>query len=166
MDSSSKIIKIIKEYWFVPLTIIIIVLINVFAFRICFTIGDSMYPTLKDNEMLILDVKNKTPERYDIIVFKKDGRPFIKRVIGCPKEHIREMFGDIYIDHSPIDDPIDVEIKDYGLLKEKILLEEDEYFVMGDNRNASYDSRVFGPVKKDEIVGVVTKKFPSFKNIK
>lgn len=88
----SKCKNLLKDFWFIPVTVLIISGILISGFRLCFTIGESMVPTLSNREPLLLSTHEKTPERYDIIVFKKDlGESLIKRVmiIMIPKQPLR-----------------------------------------------------------------------------
>lgn len=123
--------------------------------------GQSMEPTLQDRDNLICDklsYRFSDPERYDIVIIypdeEKDKR-WIKRVIGLPGEEVFiDNDGTIYIDGEPLEESYGKEvIVDPGLASEPIQLGEDEYWVMGDNRNHSSDSRVIGPVPKSRILG-------------
>lgn len=120
--------------------------------------GDSMNPTLQDGDNLIVDkisYRFRDPERYDIIVFPfkhEENTFYIKRIIGLPGETIQVVDGYVYIDGELLESDI------YGaevmwkanIAAEPIALGEDEYFVLGDNRNHSSDSR-------DPSVGVLTR---------
>ncbi|MBR6627212.1 MAG: signal peptidase I [Lachnospiraceae bacterium] len=129
--------------------------------------GGSMESTLQDEDQLLVDkisYRFKEPERFDIIVFPykyaEDTR-YIKRIIGMPGETIRiGEDGTIYIDSGSGEVELKESygrqiIKDPGRAKEPITLGPDEYFVMGDNRNASSDSREFdvGNIKRGDIIG-------------
>ena len=99
------------------------------------------------------------PQRFDIIVFPfryEDHVYYIKRIIGLPGETVQITDGDIYIDGEILQESYGREvIKDSGLAAEPIVLGEDEYFVLGDNRNDSTDSRdpSVGVIHRDEIIG-------------
>lgn len=123
--------------------------------------GVSMQPTLSDGDNLIVDklsYRFRDPDRFDIIVFPQgDGRYFIKRIIGLPGENIRiDEDGSIYIDGEKLSESYGKEvIQDPGLAKDGIELGADEYFVLGDNRNDSMDSRMaeVGPIVGERIIG-------------
>ncbi len=123
--------------------------------------GVSMQPTLSDGDNLIVDklsYRFRDPDRFDIIVFPQgDGRYFIKRIIGLPGENIRiDEDGSIYIDGEKLSESYGKEvIQDPGLAKDGIELGADEYFVLGDNRNDSMDSRMaeVGRIAGDRIMG-------------
>lgn len=125
--------------------------------------GRSMNATLNDRDNLIvekLSYRFGDPKRFDIIVFPPHGDPkahYIKRIIGLPGETVQIDFdGNIYIDGEVLEENYGLETIEYpGLAAEPITLGEDEYFVMGDNRNNSTDSRFdrVGNVKRNEITG-------------
>lgn len=124
--------------------------------------GDSMYPTLHDNDNLIVDkisYRFKDPERYDIIVFPyqyEDKTYYIKRIMGLPGETVQVKDGYIYINGEQLDESYGRGImQTAGMAADEIVLADDEYFVLGDNRNESSDSRMpdVGNIKRDDIVG-------------
>ena len=124
--------------------------------------GDSMKNTLNDGDHLIVDkitYRMREPVRYDIIVFPfryKENTFYIKRIIGLPGETVQIAGGEIYIDGEILKESYGREvIKDPGIAESPIELGEDEYFVLGDNRNESSDSRdpSVGKILREEIVG-------------
>ncbi len=125
--------------------------------------GHSMEPALSDGDNLIVDkisYRFHDPERFDIIIFPYQWEPntyYIKRIIGLPGETIQiDDEGNIYIDGKVLQEHYGLErIKNPGSAREPITLGEDEYFVLGDNRNNSEDSRFtqVGVIHRDDIVG-------------
>ncbi len=164
------------------LAVVIIIPVRVFLFQPFFVQGSSMEPNFQDGEYLIISefgYKNtdlglaslhvsvrpfKEIARQDIAVFHPPQSPeqfFIKRVIGLPGEAIEIRHGKVilynsehvdgfYLDESAYLGP---EVLTHDM--PRVDIKEDEYFLMGDNRMFSYDSRAFGPVKKDKVVGRV-----------
>lgn len=125
-------------------------------------IGNSMVPTLADGDNLIVDkisYRFRDPERFDIIVFPspdEPGKNYIKRIIGLPGETV-QIDGDvIYINGQVLEENYGAEPMQYsGTAQEGVILGEDEYFVLGDNRNVSKDSRydIVGNISRDDIIG-------------
>lgn len=125
--------------------------------------GSSMYPTLEDGDQLIADkisYRFRDPERFDIIIFPyqyAENTYFIKRIIGLPGETVRiDEEGNIYINGEILSEDYGYETIEYaGLAEQEIQLGEDEYFVLGDNRNVSEDSRYpdVGNIKREDIIG-------------
>ncbi len=124
--------------------------------------GQSMESTLQNEDSLWVDKLSYTfgePERFDVIVFPyKKGSDilFIKRVIGLPGETVQIQDGNIYINGELLEENYGLEtINDPGIAGSKVTLAHDEYFVLGDNRNNSNDSRRsdVGNIKKEDIIG-------------
>lgn len=133
--------------------------------------GDSMNPTLKNQDVVMMQMLTyhfQDPKRFDIIVFpventaKKESSEedyFVKRVIGLPGETVQIKDGRVYINGNRLsDDPYaSLKIQDSGQAASSICLKEGQYFVLGDNRNRSTDSRssYVGMITKDKIIGKV-----------
>lgn len=126
--------------------------------------GDSMESTLQNEDNLLVEkvcYMFKDPERFDIVTLYPQGRDhseyYIKRVIGLPGETLQIIGNTIYINGEPLKEDFGREpIEDAGMAADPVQLGEDEFFVLGDNRNASTDSRSeqeVGIVKKENIDG-------------
>ncbi len=146
--------KIIKEL--IPYLVIILVVLVIRTFVITPIVvqGASMEPTLLGNEVMILKKYDTSYERFDIVVVSKsvEGDNLIKRVIGLPGETIRYTDGNLYINDEVVKDKYA-----FGTTNDfrEVKLGKDEYFVMGDNRGVSLDSRSLGIIKHNEIEGTV-----------
>lgn len=151
--------------WVIYLIILIVAvgLINTYVGQRVQVDGASMEHTLQDKDSLILNKLSyhfSDPKRFDIVVFPNPGNEeekYIKRVIGLPNETIQiNEKGEILIDGEVLEESFGAEvIQDADTAANPILLGEDEYFVMGDNRNWSRDSRDpdVGPIHRDKILG-------------
>lgn len=140
--------KILKDLVPYIVILIVVVLIRTFIVTPIIVDGDSMSPTLTDGEMMLLN-KLGSIERNDIVVINNEEGYIIKRVIALPGESIECRDGVIYINDEKYDDNFASKTDDFV----KQFLNDDEYFVMGDNRLVSMDSRIFGAVTKEEILG-------------
>ena len=143
--------KFLKEYLPYIVILILVILTRTFLITPVRVNGASMEKTLKNGEIMLL-YKRASIKKEDIVVIDKsvEGSNIIKRVIAMPLEKIKCEDGIIYINNQKYDDKYAYGIT--GDFKE-ITLKKDEYFVLGDNRLVSEDSRYFGPVKRKNIMG-------------
>lgn len=151
--------KVIKELIPYIVIVIVVVLIRSFIATPVRVDGDSMNKTFKNGDILILYKLSKI-KRFDVIVLHEtdDDEKIIKRVIGMPGDTVAIKDGEIYINDKKIEDKYA-----YGMTSDydRITLKSDEYFILGDNRLISKDSRYFGPIKEKEIKGkAVFRLFP------
>lgn len=157
----------LKELIPYVIIILVVVLIRTFVVTPIRVDGPSMNPTLKNGNIMILNKLAKI-DRFDIVVISssKTHDTLIKRVIAMPGETIEVRDGKIYINDKKINDKYGSGVtKDFG----KIRVPKDSYFVMGDNRPVSADSRVFGTFNKKEIKGTtrfILFPFKSFGTVK
>jgi signal peptidase I len=147
---------------FAVLAIAIVLPIRIFIAQPFIVSGTSMVPTFDSGEYIIVDqvsYRLSEPKRGDVVIFKfpeDQSKFFIKRVIGLPGETISIKGNDVFITNSKnpsgfkLDEPY---IMNYGPSDVSYHLSEDEVFVMGDNRQSSYDSRFWGPLPESMIVG-------------
>ncbi len=144
--------KIIKEILSYVVIILVVLLIRTYIGTPVKVNGTSMVPTLKEGNILVLNKLDKSFSKEDIVVINKkvEGSTIIKRVIGLPNEKIKCINGTIFINDEKYDDKYGSgETSDF----EEITLGSDEYFVLGDNRTISKDSRSLGPIKEKYIEG-------------
>ncbi|OGY41840.1 MAG: signal peptidase I [Candidatus Buchananbacteria bacterium RBG_13_36_9] len=151
----------------VIISLAIIIPVRYFLIQPFYVKGASMEPSFHDHEYLIINeitYRINEPQRGDIIVFRYPKDPsqyFIKRIIGLPGEKIKIKDGKIFIYNSQYENGIELteqiylpdELETPNLGKTEYILENDQYFVLGDNREASLDSRRFGPVPRRLIIG-------------
>ena len=139
----------------VLLTIAIFLLVNAATGRFRIE-GASMEPNLHDSEYVLIDkisYRLHAPERGDVIVFERQGveRDYIKRVIGLPGDSVQIAGGKVLVNGRALDEPYlnTTMLNDMPARQ----IEADRYFVMGDNRNNSSDSRSFGSIAAKDIIG-------------
>ncbi len=167
VKEETKGMRILKEIlgtgFYLLIVLIVTLLIIKFVGQRTEVSGQSMEPTLSNGDNLIVDkisYRFRAPERFEIIVFPpphQEDTFYIKRIIGLPGEKVRiDEEGKIYINGEVLEESYGKEqIRNPGLAFDEIELEKDEYFVLGDNRNNSSDSRApqVGNVHMSKIIG-------------
>ncbi|MDE5539381.1 MAG: signal peptidase I [Bacilli bacterium] len=147
--------KLLKSLIPYIVIIIVVVLLRSFIVTPIRVNGNSMHNTLAGGEIMLLN-KLGHIDRYDIVVVNLDieEENIIKRVIGMPGETLEIINNEIFINGEIIEDKYGYyENEEYVMNTDKITLGENEYYVLGDNRVVSLDSRIFGKVNKKDIKG-------------
>jgi len=153
------IVHIVKEIMSYVLIIIAVLLIKKFVFTPIRVNGDSMYPTLKNNDIMILNEIGyyiNGLERFNIVVVNANGEKIIKRVIGLPGDKVEYRNNKLYINEKEIEEQFEhAETLDFSVNNDLgyEIIPDDYYFVVGDNRTNSVDSRMIGLVHKKQIIG-------------
>ena len=148
-----KLTKWLKENIVFLIVLTAIIITRLFFFSPIRVNGTSMYPTLQDKEFMILNKISLKQgiNRFDIVVVQDNNNKYIiKRVIGLPGESVMYKDNKLYINGKVVEDNYSkTTTNDF----DNVVLGENEYFVMGDNRTVSKDSRIIGPVNIKNIKG-------------
>lgn len=149
-------IEFIKDTFKYILIIGILILIRIFILTSTQVVGDSMIPNLANGDFMLveqLSSRLNSIKRFDIVVIKYSSPSYlIKRVIGLPGEKVKFINNNLYVNDYKVEE----EFKKAGNTENfEITLAPETYFIMGDNRNDSEDSRTFGPIEKKDIIGKV-----------
>lgn len=149
-----EIIEFIKDMFKYIVIIAIIILIRIYALTTTEVVGPSMEPNLYNGNILLVDQitsKFNDYQRFDVIAFIHSPSYLIKRVIGLPGETIQYIDNKLYINGKIVTFEFETngETADFG----PVIVPENKYYVLGDNRIDSTDSRVFGAIDRNKIVG-------------
>lgn len=131
--------------------------------------GPSMEPTFYSDQYVLVDeitYKLREPQRGEIVVFRNprnESEFYIKRIIGLPGEVLTVTDNEVDINGKKLNESY-INVKN-GTTQKNLTVKNGEYFVMGDNRPQSFDSRGWGPLSKKEIIGMVRLRFLPFKNL-
>ena len=149
-----KLKKLVKEYIPYIVILVVILLIKNYVASPIIVNGDSMDSTLKNGDVMILNKMYTTEDikRFDIVVIKYEGRYIIKRIIGMPGDEVKIEDNTLYINGKIyVQDFLDKDTETENFIMKEV--PKDHYFVLGDNREVSLDSRSFGPVSAEDIKG-------------
>ena len=151
----------LKEFLPYIIVIVIVLVIKTYFFSTVVVSGDSMKNTLLDNDFMILDkisYRTQDIKRFDIVVIQTEKTKLIKRIIGLPGEMIEYKDNQLYVNGEMVDDPYgDGTTYDFSLLDLGIVeIPENQYFVLGDNREESLDSRLIGLIDRENVLGHAT----------
>jgi len=160
--------KFIKE--FVPYVVItlIVLFVRMYIVSPVRVDGNSMHPTLKNREFLLLTKFDKSYDRFDIVVLKYNNQKLVKRIIGLPGEHVEYKNNKLYVNGKVVEEKFklfetdDFNIKELGY----DVIPDNHYFVVGDNRGASLDSRKIGLIYDKNIEGTINISLSRFKIVK
>lgn len=130
-------------------------------------LGDTMAPTLNDGDRIIIDRHPEKLERGDIVIFLYPDDPvrsYLKRIVGLPNETVEIREGKVFINGQPLLEPyIDPKLDQTRGSSPEIRLDADSYYVVGDNRDNSSDSRIWGPLHRKFIYGKYWRKYSAAK---
>lgn len=148
-------VKNIIQY---ALIIAVVIVIRIFIITPVQVNGRSMETTLYNNDIMILNILGYHMgglSRFDVVVIKYEDEHIIKRIIGLPGETVEYHDNKLYIDDKLVDDVITKDTSDFSTLDmvEDGIIPDNKYFVLGDNRDNSTDSRIIGLIDKKDIVG-------------
>lgn len=175
-DLKKELIELVKTF---VICLAVVTLLTSFVFTPVQVEGDSMYPTLHDKSKGIVNiflVKFGEVYRQDIVVvkYREENESWVKRVIGIPGDRISCKDDVVYVNGEPLDEPyLDTVYATQQRNRngyfttdfDEVVLGEDEYFLMGDNRVVSRDSRMVGVFKREDIVGKDVYVFYPFEHI-
>ena len=169
---ANNIIKKLKDFvhyilaWIISVTAILI--INFYVMFPAIIVGDSMLPTLSSGNVVLVSRLADPYERFDVVIVEIPDEIIVKRIIGTPGDtvHIRDRR--VYINEDELDDIITEHLDFSGIATVRVRLGEGEYFVLGDNRSISKDSRnpEVGVVKEEQIIGRAIVSIVPMKRIK
>lgn len=134
--------------------VITIILINNYVIATAIVVGDSMNPTFSSGNIILINKITNHYNRFDVVIIELPEEIIIKRIIGTPGDTVHIRNGQVFINEEALDDVITEYIDFSGLATIRVRLGEGEYFVLGDNRSNSKDSRYpeVGIVKEEQII--------------
>ena len=169
-SEKTRAFKVLKELIPYVIIIVVVILVRTFIMTPVRVNGESMSPYLEEGDILILNKLDSSYKRFDIVVVNVNDTKIIKRVIGLPKETVAYENCKLYINDKEVEDFVkDCTTKDFSLttLYDYLMIPEGYYFVMGDNRDNSSDSRDprVGLVHESQIEGTVSVRLYPFNKL-
>ncbi len=158
--------RIIKSLVFISIVFLIGYIFGIKHVRFLKVISSSMEPTLSIGDMLI-SIKVEKIKRKDIVAIyapKGKNEILVKRVIGLPGEKLKVLNGYVYINGEKLEEKYIKEKPNYTI--EEIQIPSKSYFLLGDNRNESEDSSIWGPVSEEKFIGKIICRYAPFKKFK
>ena len=144
-----------------------VVILRTFIVTPVIVSGESMYDTLSDGNIILLKKYDKKYERNEIVVFDYQNSKLVKRIIGLPGETVEYKDGKLYINNKEVHDDFATITRNFKLSNIGVeVIPQGYYFVLGDNRNKSSDSRLIGLIKEEDILGTASFSLIPFKSIK
>jgi len=157
----------------VIIAVIIVVVIRSLVMQPFSVSGDAMVPSFNNHDYLFVNMMNKDFKQGDVVVFRYPTDPskfFLKRIIGLPGDNIEIKDAKVFVNNKPFDEPYlssGTETNQANNGFNSLTLKNGQYFLLGDNRDKSLDSRIFGPVDASLIVGKIWfELYPQFKEFK
>ena len=152
-------LKKFKIDWFSAVLFLAIVARLTNLITVNYVSGESMYPTLNDRDIVFgsnLEIKTDSIKYEDVVVLEIDEKLLIKRVVGLPGDTVEIKENVLYINEEKVEESYaNWTYETVFIDVDKLELKDNEYFVLGDNRNFSRDSRDFGAIKKDQLVSKI-----------
>lgn len=149
--------KKLKETLIYSSIILMVILVRTFIITPVIVNGSSMEPTLLNKEILLLSKNNQNIERFDVVVLEINGERLVKRVVGLPGEHLKYINNHLYINHNMLEEQyLEKQTNNFNIDELGFsTIPYNSYFVLGDNRTSSKDSRFFGMINISQIIGKV-----------
>ena len=149
--------KKLKELLIYSSIILMVILVRTFIITPVIVNGRSMEPTLLNKEILLLSKNNQNIERFDVVVLEINGERLVKRVVGLPGEHLKYINNHVYINHNMLEEQyLEKQTNNFNIDELGFsTIPYNAYFVLGDNRTSSKDSRFFGMININQIIGKV-----------
>lgn len=160
------VIENLKEITMFLLLVILVILFRLYILTPAVINGESMMPTLHNGDIVFLNKYARTINRFDIIVHDYGETKLVKRAIGLPGEHIAYRNSVLYVNNQVVTEPLTFQTANFDLKELGYdIIPEGYYFVLGDNRNFSQDSRMIGLIPIENILGRTSYRFYPFDKI-